>query len=207
METGNLYNTEVVENTFNAFNRLRQFRFIDIQFKENKNSSENNLLDCHIRLAPLNKQSVSFDIEGTNTSGNLGIAGNINYQHRNLFKGAEVFQLNFKGAMERQQRVVEDVPEYFNTRELGIESNLIFPKLIGPGNFINAFEEFLPKTVLTLGYNFQRRPEYTRTISNVKFGYDWMTSAYLRHTWNLLDFNMVNLYKFDPGFIDLIKDL
>jgi len=207
MKSGSLYNTKDVENTFNAFNRLRQFRFIDIQFEENQKNVGNNLLDCQIRLAPLNKQSTSFDIEGTNTSGNLGIAGNINYQHRNLFKSAEVFQLNFKGAMERQQRVVEDEAEYFNTRELGIETNLNFPKLIGPGTFINAFEEFLPKTVLTLGYNFQRRPEYTRTISNIKFGYDWMTSEYLRHTWNLLDFNMVNLYKFDPDFIDLIKDL
>ena len=207
MQSGSLYNSTTVENTFTAFNRLRQFRFIDIQFDEPQTLRDSNLLDCHIRLAPLNKQSTSFDIEGTNTSGNLGIAGNINYQHRNLFKGAEVFQLGFKGAMERQQRVVDNVPEYFNTRELGVESNLIIPKLMGPGNFIRSFDEFLPKTVITVGYNFQRRPEYTRTISNIKFGYDWMTTKNFRHTWNLIDFNMVNLFKFDPGFIDLIKDL
>jgi hypothetical protein len=196
-----------VEKTFTAFNRLRQFRFIDIQFEEPKAQRDSNLLDCYIRLAPLNKQSTSFDIEGTNTSGNLGVAGNINYQHRNLFNGAEVFQLRFKGAMERQQRVGKDLTEYFNTREFGVESNLIIPKLLGPGNFINAFEEYLPKTVVTLGYNFQRRPEYTRTISNIKFGYEWMTTERSRHTWNLIDFNMVNLYKFDPDFIDRIKDL
>ena len=207
MKSGSLFNSGGVENTFTAFNRLRQFRFIDIQFYEPKTLLDTNLLDCHIRLAPLNKQSTSFDVEGTNTSGNLGIAGNINYQHRNLFKGAEVFQLSFKGAMERQQRVVDNVPEYFNTRELGVESNLIIPKLMGPGNFISAFDEFLPKTVITLGYNFQRRPEYTRTISNIKFGYDWMTNKNFRHTWNLIDFNMVNLFKFDPDFIDLIRDL
>jgi hypothetical protein len=59
--------------------------------------SDTNLLDCFIRLAPLNKQTTSFDIEGTNTSGNFGIAGNVTYMHRNLFRGAEVFQLSFLG--------------------------------------------------------------------------------------------------------------
>lgn len=207
MKTDERYNLFDVEQTFTALNQLRQFRFIDIQFNEAAENDESNLLDAEIRLAPLNKQSTSFDLEGTNTSGNLGIAGNINYQHRNLFAGAEVFQLNFKGAMERQQRVVKNKNEYFNTRELGVESKVFVPKLIGPGRTIKAFNSYLPKTVFTAGYNYQRRPEYTRTIANFKFGYDWKTNERLRHTWNLFDFNMVNLYEFDEEFIERIKDL
>ena len=93
MQSGTLYNVDNVEKTFTAFNRLRQFRFIDIKFDEPKELQDSNLLDCYIRMAPLSKQSTSFDIEGTNTSGNLGVAGNINYQHRNLFNGAEVFSV------------------------------------------------------------------------------------------------------------------
>ncbi len=207
MQSGSLYRLEDARNTFNAFNRLRQFRFIDIQFRDSQTVRDTQLLDCYIRFAPLNKQFISFDIEGTNTSGNFGVAGNINYKHRNLFRGAELLQLNFKGAMERQQRVVEDKPEYFNTREFGVESNMTVPKLLGPGRVLNVFRDYLPKTIFTLGYNFQRRPEYTRTIANLKIGYNWMTSENLTHTWNLIDFNMVNLYKFDPQFINYIKDL
>lgn len=204
MKRGERYRLSNVEKTFNAFNRLRQFRFIDIRFQEPKTKKDSNLLDCYIRLAPLNKQSTSFDIEGTNTSGNLGVAGNINYQHRNLFHGAEVFQIKLRGAMER---VASSESDYFNTREFGIESNITIPKLLGPGSFIRSFETVQPKTVFSAGYNFQRRPEYTRTISNIKFGYDWMTSETFRQTLNLLDFNMVNLYRFDPNFIERIKDL
>jgi outer membrane protein assembly factor BamA len=207
MESGSLYRLNDAKNTFNAFNRLRQFRFIDIQFRESVAYRDSQLLDCYVRLAPVNKQAVSFDVEGTNTSGNLGIAGNVNYRHRNLLNGAELLHLNFKGAMERQQRVIDNVPEYFNTREFGVETNLTIPKLLGPGKIIDVFRDFLPQTVFTLGYNFQRRPEYTRTISNFKFGYDWMTSEKWKHTFNLIDFNMVNLYQFDPDFIDFIKDL
>ena len=44
-----------------------------------------------IYVRVLNKSSgcfratTSFDIEGTNTAGNFGVAGNVTYLHRNLF--------------------------------------------------------------------------------------------------------------------------
>ncbi|WP_347838542.1 BamA/TamA family outer membrane protein [uncultured Draconibacterium sp.] len=207
MKSGDLYNASEVENTFNGLNRLRQFRFVDIQFNETYPEQDTNLLDCHIRLAPLNKQSTSFDIEGTNTSGNLGVAGNIYYQHRNLFKGAEVFQLRLKGATERMHRKVDNQTEAFNTREFGVETNLMIPKLLGPGKYINSFAKYLPKTVFNAGYNYQKRPEYTRRITNFKVGYDWKTSQNYQHLWNFLDVNVVRLYEFDPDFINSIKDL
>ena len=207
LKKGDLYNNSEVESAFNAFNRLRQFRFVDIQFKEVPAVKDTNLLDCFIRLAPLNKQSTSFDIEGTNTAGNFGVAGNVTYMHRNLFRGAEVFQLSFLGGIERLEKLNEGVHNYFNTTEFGVESSLMIPKLLGPGNFISDFERFLPKTVFALGYNYQRRPEYTRTINTFKFGYDWKSTEELRHVWNLVDYNKINVFDYDPEFIDGIKDL
>ena len=204
---GSLYNNADVESAFNGFNRLRQFRFVDIQFKEVDSQNDSNLLDCYVRLAPLNKQSTSFDIEGTNTSGNFGVAGNVTYMHRNLFRGAEVFQLSFLGGIERLEKQNENGSDYFNTTEFGIESSLMIPKLLGPGRFLKDFERFLPKTVVGLGYNYQRRPEYTRTINTVKFGYDWKSTEDLRHIWNLLDYNQVNVFDYDPEFIEGIQDL
>lgn len=207
LKKGDLYSNSDVENAFNAFNRLRQFRFVDIQFREIPSENDTNLLDCYIRLAPLNKQSTSFDIEGTNTSGNFGVAGNVTYMHRNLFRGAEVFQLSFLGGIERLEKLDEGVHNYFNTTEFGVESSLMIPKLLGPGNFISNFERFLPKTVIALGYNYQRRPEYTRTINTLKFGYDWKSTEEIRHVWNLVDYNKINVFDYDPEFIDGIKDL
>jgi outer membrane protein assembly factor BamA len=207
IKKGALFSNAEVESTFNAFNRLRQFRFVDIQFNEVDSKNDTNLLDCYVRLAPLNKQSTSFDIEGTNTSGNFGVAGNVTYMHRNLFRGAEVFQLSFLGGIERIEKFDNGVPNYFNTTQLGVESSLMIPKLLGPGNYFGDFERFLPKTVITLGYNYQKRPEYTRTINTLKFGYDWKTTEDLRYIWNLLDYNKVNVFDYDPEFIDGIKDL
>ena len=207
LSKGDLYSNERVESAFIGFNRLRQFRFVDIQFTEAPSVNDTNYLDCIVRLAPLNKQSTSFDIEGTNTSGNFGVAGNLTYQHRNLFRGAEVFQITLHGGVERLQNMKNDEPNYFNTTELGVESSLTIPKILGPGKWFNEFEKYLPKTVFTLGFNYQRRPEYTRTINNLKFGYDWKSTEDIRHIWNILDYNKVNVYDYDPDFIEGIQDL
>ncbi len=205
MANRELYHEGNAENTFSALNRLRQFRFININFREVPDSTD--LLDCTTDLTPLSRQSTSFDIEGTNTSGNFGVAGNLNYAHRNLFHGAEILSMKLKGAMERQQAIVSNEALDFNTREIGIEATLTVPRLIFPMSLFPEFGNILPKSLFTLGYNFQRRPDYTRTISTMRLGYEWMTSDYKRHNWNLIDFNLVNLSRFDPEFINSIYDL
>jgi outer membrane protein assembly factor BamA len=205
MENAGYYKLSNAEETFTALNRLRQFRFINIYFQQTHPDSA--LLNCIIDLAPLPEQSVSFDLEGTNTSGNLGVAGNVNYSHRNIFKGAEILQMKLKGAMERQQTIVSNESFDFNTREVGVEANLSVPKLIGPATLFRSFGNVLPKSLFSLGYNYQQRPDYTRSIASMKLGYEWMTSEYKRHNWNVLDFNMVNLSRFDPNFLNSIYDL
>jgi outer membrane protein assembly factor BamA len=207
LNRSDIYNLANAENTFDAFNRLRQFRFINIYFQESRSRSDSAMLNCNIDLSPLSKQSTSFDLEGTNTSGNFGVAGNLNYLHRNLFHGAEILNLSLKGAMERQQAVMKNQSLDFNTREMGVEATLSVPKLIGPGSLLPSFGNNLPKTQITLGYNYQSRPDYTRTISSMKLGYEWKTSEYKQHNWNLFDFNLVNLSSFDSGFINSIYDL
>ncbi len=207
IETDSLYHFGKAEDTFTALNRLRQFRFINIYFQPQSLQGDTTWLNGYIDLAPLPRQAVTFDVEGTNTSGNLGVAGNVNYMHRNLFKGAEIISLKLKGAMERQQAVVSEQSLDFNTREIGVEANLSVPKLLGPANLFHSFGNVLPKTLISIGYNFQRRPDYTRTISSMKLGYEWMTSTYTRHNWDILDFNLVNLSRFDPAFLNSIYDL
>lgn len=207
MSADEWYNAGRAENTFNALNRLRQFRFINMNFSPAADTTELHQLDCRVDLSPLSRQSTSVDIEGTNTSGNFGIAGNLSYLHRNLFRGAEIFEMKFKGAMERQQAVVRNESRDFNTRELGVEGTLTIPQLLGPVGFFSSSGNVVPRSLFTLAYNYQRRPDYTRTISTMRIGYEWMTSEFERHNWNLMDFNMVNLSQFDPEFINSIYDL
>ena len=203
------YSLRNVEKTYRSLVQLHQFRVVNLNFDELDTlvNDTTGVLDCNFQLSALPRQGFSVDLEGTNSSGNFGLAGNLNYEHRNVFRGAEIFNLNLKGAVERQQTLIGNNNLDFNTREFGLEGSLSIPKFLSPLKRRSLFSYQVPQTNFTLGYNYQRRPDYTRTITNLKFGYKWKTSPTKTHFLNLADFNYVNLYEFNPEFIDLIKDL
>ncbi|MDP2335717.1 MAG: BamA/TamA family outer membrane protein [Bacteroidota bacterium] len=203
------YSLQNAEKTYRALNRLKQFKLINIGFSETNSFTADSipLLDCTMQLSPLPRQNFSVDVEGTNSSGNLGIAGNFNFQHRNVFRGAEVFDLQIRGARERQQALVNNSSFDFNTKEFGFESSLTIPKFLSFIKGKRMFSFQIPETKFTIGFNYQSRPDYTRTITNLKFGYNWKTTNYQYHTLNVLDLNYVNLYQFNPAFINSIEDL
>ncbi|MDP4185650.1 MAG: BamA/TamA family outer membrane protein, partial [Bacteroidota bacterium] len=174
---------------------------------ESADTLANKILDCYILLTPQTLQSYTFDVEGTNSSGNYGFAGNLNYQHRNIFRGAELLNVRFKGALEKQLAVVNEAKQKFNTREYGVETDLVIPRFWAPLNAESFSKYSMPLTRLSLSYNYQKRPDYTRTIANSQFGYDWRTSAYSRHQFNLIDFNIVHLFAKNEAFVDSIKNL
>ncbi|MFA8436951.1 MAG: BamA/TamA family outer membrane protein [Marinifilaceae bacterium] len=201
------YNLDNVERTYSRLQALLQYKFVNIKFEEipAEDSSRYGVLDCHIQLTPLNRQSYSVEVEGTNSSGNLGVAGNLNYQHKNLFGGAEIFDLKFTGALETQRSSEQ---KDFNTMELGGEGKVSVPQFLLPFFRTEKFRKsYNPKTSLSLSYNFQRRPDYTRTIANVSFGYFWNSSKFKRHTFNPIELNFVDVLNLDEGFINQINNL
>ncbi|HAH22779.1 MAG TPA: outer membrane protein assembly factor, partial [Prolixibacteraceae bacterium] len=198
-----------VEKTYRALNRLKQFKAINIGFVETNSITSDSipLLDCKMQLSPLPRKNFSVDVEGTNSSGNLGVAGNFNFQHRNVFRGAEVFDFQIRGARERQLALINNNSKNFNTSELGFETSLTFPKFLSFIKWKKMFNFQIPETKLSGGFNYQHRPDYTRSITNIKFGYNWKTSAYHFHTLNLIDLNYVILSNPDSVFINSIKNL
>ncbi|MGQ7870014.1 translocation and assembly module lipoprotein TamL [Sunxiuqinia sp. sy24] len=209
MEDSLYYSQRSVEQTYRSLVQLRQFRIVNLNFDEIENLGNDSIgvLDCNLQLSPLPRQGFSVDLDGTNSSGNLGVAGNFNYQHRNVFRGAEIFNLNLKGAVERQQTLIKNNKLDFNTREFGVEGSLTIPKFLSPIKRGRLFDYQVPQTNLTLGYNYQRRPDYTRTITNFRYGYNWKTSQTKTHFLSVVDFNYVNLYEFNDEFLNSIQDL
>ena len=165
---GQLYQADRVDKTKALLSGLKLYRFINIRFEELTEEDEeggNKLLNCYIQLMPAKFQSYSIDIEGLNSSGNLGAGGNLEYKHKNLFKGAEEFTFNIGGSMQKQ---LTRQKEQFNTTEFGVETSIVFPKFWMPFKIRRFRQRFNPKTSLSAAYNYQHRPDYTRTIANGK---------------------------------------
>lgn len=207
IKPGSLYTKRGEDKTYNNLYALRQFKYVNIQFFEDESSGDslNALLKGKIYLPLQVKQNASIDIEGTNTSGNLGVAGNINYQHRNLLGGAEIFDITLKGANERQ--VISNESALFNTLELGGQTKLTIPGFMLPV-IVDQFNLFsTPLTIFSMAYNYQKRPDYTRTIVNATAGYSWRTGPSYSHNLNVLDLNAVRIFDMNPDFLNQIQDL
>ena len=206
--SGKKYSMEDVKQTQNKLGNLRIYKFANVEF-ENPTSPFDTLLDCRINLIRRPVHSPSIQTEVTNSAGNPGVGGNFFYENKNLFRRGEVFRLTLRGALEAQAiSYDEDNEEYnlFNTLEMGSDISLVFPKFLFPfrQNIIPAY--FSPKTVLSAGYNFQRRPDYSRHITNFSFGYEWKQGIGVSHSLNPLEINSVKIYP-DSAFQAQLDEL
>lgn len=198
---GELYQLKNVEDTYKRLSELKSFKTINIYFTR----AGGDYLDCHIQLSPIAKQSFTVETEGTNTgNGNLGISGSIVYQNRNLFKGAEVFELRLKGGIEAQKTVNDNTANLnpvsqFNTIEIGPEANIYIPRFLLPFR-IKASKRSNPKTIFTSAMNFQQTQKYSRYITNLSFSYTWKETTKKRHTISPLVINFVKV-DLQPAFL------
>ncbi len=204
---GSVYDISKVERTHVLLSSLNLFRYVNIRFRELPNQTDANgnaLLQCHIQLSQSPQQSYAFDIEGTNSSGNLGAAGAIKYQHNNLFKGAEILQARYRLATQNQ--FARDGKERFNTLETSIETSLTFPKFFIPFRVEGFRKRYNPNTNIAVAYDYQRRPDFTRTVASSRLSYNWKASRHVWHAFTPIDFNLVNIPKISPEFKEYIQN-
>ena len=181
---GQLYQKDLAEETYKGISSLKVFKSVFLQFIKSPNSDDK--LDCYIVCQPLVKQSVTIESEGTNTSGNLGIAGSLVFQNKNTFRGAELVELKLNGSITAQKQFntnqtttnINDVSNTFNTFQFGPQLNIYFPKPLFPFTLFyykksNTEKRYFsqPRTILNISVNYQARQEFARTISSVSYGF------------------------------------
>ena len=199
---GTTFNLSNSERSQTHLMSLKTYRLVNIRYNESGpgivRPGETGLLDCTVQLTPMSRQSFSVELEGTNTGGNLGGALNFVYQNKNLFRGAEQFNMKLKGAYETFSQSKEGIT---STKELGIETSLRLPKFLVPflksENFIRKYN---PSTSVQVAYNYQNLPVYTRTIANAAFGYNWTGNDYTTHILSPLQMNMVKIPVIDSSY-------
>ncbi len=203
---GGLYNLTDVKQTQKHLSGLNVIKLVDIYFTEvpqNHVSDTGTLiLDCHVQIASNRLQAYSIELEGTNSSGNFGASVNLLYQHRNLFRKAEVLNLKLKNLYEA---LPQEEKGFSSVYELGIGADLVFPRFLLP--FLEKEEfvkKFNPKTSLFTAYNYQRRPEYVRTIVTTSFGYKWQANKNISHIVTPIDLNAIKLPYIDSAWAEYI---
>ncbi len=206
LEPGKPYDTRLVDRTYAALSRLSILRFINIEFVPAGQIGDLGLLDAVIIISRNKKQSVSLELEGTNSEGDLGFGIGATYQHRDLTHRSELLTVKFRTAYES---LSGNLDGFINKRftEYAGEIGLTFPKFILPGA-TRAFKKRMQATTeFTTSFNYQERPEYTRIIAGIGWRWKWDARRFgvnTRHVFDLLDINYVKLPRSTINFIDEI---
>lgn len=203
--TGDLINRDLQDIGVSHLLDLGLFKFVRLKYERN-DSGHIKILDRNFYLTPGLTQKIQTEFQVNNRSGNFfGTAASIQYSHNNLFRGAEQLLVKLSGGVETQSQNKERLINIF---DLDAEVSLRLPKLLVPFKKIRRRPFlFVPKTRISLSANFQeRRDFYNINSTSLKFGYEWKQNANLRHQFNLLNFNQLNVWNKSAAFIAILAD-
>ncbi|MCF8327872.1 MAG: BamA/TamA family outer membrane protein [Bacteroidales bacterium] len=219
MEPGEYYKDEEVKMTNQRLADLQQFKYVNIEFMDVHSDVEPwfrdtlpKKLDAFVRLTRTLQQSYTIEWLGKNTARDLGTEVSFVYTNKNLFKESEILNLNTNLSLETQQIISDgnnqNITKYlpFNTLEYGINADLDMPKFLLPVDHSRFPDYFKPRTTFSTGYNYRERPDYSRHLLNLSFGYRWDESETKQHQVYIADINSIKLNP-DSSFIRRLNEI
>jgi outer membrane protein assembly factor BamA len=216
LRPGGTFRQSDADLTYKRLTGLRVFDRVEMTY-DTTGTGAPDKVNAMVRLWPGKRQSVGAEGFGTNRGGFLGTSVNFNYRHRNLFRNMGALQLQMTVGLEAQQSfsgqagtptteagttIGTDV--LFNTVELGPELNVRLPRvLLVPAWFKRSTNA---RTAINVLYNYQRRPDYTRTVAKAGVGLEWNESP--QKVWGLypVDVNVIKIPSLTDGFRQFLKD-
>lgn len=195
---GSLYNEQDVQRTYSNFGRLQVLKYTNIRFFEVQ-QNDSAKLNAYVMLTKGKHQAVSFEVEGTNSAGDLGAAAAISFHNRNLFKGSEALMFKVRGAYESVSGLSNNLNQ--NYTELGAEATINFPRFLFPFLSNDFKQKIRATTEFGLQYNYQMRPEFTRIVASAGWSYKWgVQQQRSQHRIDLVDINYLYMPWIDSGF-------
>ena len=187
---GSRYSDLTVDRAYARYNTLGILRASSIRFSDSHDNS--NLLNCDLTLFSAKPQSFTFDIEGTNSNGDLGFAGNIGYAHKNIFRGSETLGIKAKYAQEAYSGLSKVFSNY--VQDIGGEVSLNIPRFIFPFLTKDFKRRIDANTEFDIRANYQTRPNtYKRYSISTGMKYLWNYKRYYRYSFDLIDLNYIKI--------------
>jgi outer membrane protein assembly factor BamA len=218
-----LYNAADVQQAYSNIMRLGYFRSANIVFDNAADSTAQNLvtfigsgdedytsenttaehyMDCIINCTPATKQNYKIELEGSTSSNFFALGATVGYQNRNLFRGAELFDISLTYRHEFMRDRTKKA-----SFEIGGSTSLSFPEFVTPFRVDRYNRLVNPRTKLELSMNYQHRPYYTRTLSSIKFGYSWSNRHNSSFALRPADINFVKIGYMDEDFQNDLEQL
>jgi hypothetical protein len=147
-------------------------------------------------LTPRKKYSfgLSFDLTRSNIQ-DVGLALSASETIRNIFKGAETFEISARGNIGSSRNLANPNNNFFNVSEYGVDFKLNIPRIFFPF----ATERIIPKsmipsTLISVGLSTQKNIGLDKENLTTSFSYNWTP-------------NNTNTTRFDLFNIQYIRNL
>ena len=212
-----IYNSKQVAHTYKEIMSLGFFRTAKVDFTRvpgeehyatfiNVNEdgttelldTRERFLDCNIYGTPALKQSMKVELEASTTSTFYGLSATLGYSNRNVFRGAEAFDISARFGFEFMY--ARDVKKR-SAKEVGITAGLSFPRFLTPFYMKTGMNVSQPRTRLELAFDYQDRPYYQRNIFTTRWAYSWMQGERSSFIFRPIDINWIDVKSVDEGFL------
>lgn len=198
---GDLYNRKDHNLSLNRLISLGVFKFVKNEFVVS--DSLNNQFDAYYLLTPRPFQSLRLETLGKTSSANYtGGEVNLNWTHRNLFRGAEQLKASVYGAFDVQIGGPKDAN---NIIRVGANAQLSIPRIVAPFRFRSS-SVYVPRTNFDIGYEYLSRTQlYTLHNFTGSFGYLWKENERKEHNLKVLDVTVVAPQNVSDKYLQQIK--
>lgn len=177
---GEIYRDLDRTRTYSYLNELRTFKYPNIEYEVNSD----NTLTSIIKLTPLKKFSLGFSTEVSQSNIQaVGFSLNPSLIIRNIFKGAETFQISAfgsigssKAASKEQNNSIDD--PFFDINEYGLDLRLTIPRFFSPFYTEGIVPKYMsPNTRISLSTSGQTNIGLDKQTFNGIFSFNWRPSA------------------------------
>ena len=170
---GNLFSDNKTTLTSKYLSNLRVFNYPLIQYAEDK-TQENSLI-ANIYLIPRDKYHFYAGIDFTHSNiQDFGISGSTSVTIRNVFNGAETFEIAARGNVGSSRDVANPNNNFFNISEYGLDAKLNFPNILLPFNTERIIKKsMIPFTTFSAGFSKQRNVGLDKQNFTSSLAYNW----------------------------------
>ena len=187
--------------TSRSLSNLKVFNYPTIEYKLDPNDSLQQSLIANITLNPKKRAlfNPSIDINHSNIQ-DFGIEGNVGFVFHNVFKGAEILNIGFRGNIgSSASKYRNDQNTFFDILEYGADIKLTFPRFLFFSNNIDKIIDrtSFPNTAISLGFFSQQNIGLDKQNVTSVFNYNW--SFRRRNTFSVDVFNLQYVQNMNPG--------
>ncbi len=188
--------------TLNRLMSMGNFKFVQVRFSDSDTTAA-GFLDAKILMTQMANRTFRAEIDIISKSNDFaGPRMNFSILSRNAFGGAELLNLNMGGSFEAQLNGKNSNLYIFSWSP---QAELTFPRFIVPFKIKRTSSIYIPKTRLSLSFNYLKRVDYfdMRTFQFI-YGYKWRENARKDHELNPVNLSFTSLGNESAVFTELL---